>query len=353
MNGEGINKEIIERRKQFNRMSSKIRSEANIKDCFHPNKSECVMPITSAHSLQRQGSLRFLEKDVNGNRYLYIHTEREYNFQQDFLDLKKTGRKTATTFDGFCSFHDTELFKAIENEPEITDINNDEHLFLHSYRSFAITVHRKFEEFKYYESTDTEITSLLNNMFNPIQLEQSKLGVKAALNDFVEPKAKMDKWMLKNQFAELEFLALEYPYTAPVGCAAYITPHQLPNGKSIQMNSLEEYQSSVFTTVLPFSDRTVIILAAFPDDPIGCEFLDQINNIRYDLKQQKFLSFFLFEGAENIVVSPHYIERLNIKKRKEYCNLINFIQDNKTPFLKYNESKFPINYFDPSNAINV
>ena len=351
MDSNKINEEMIEMRKQFNRIQSKIRSEANIKDCFHPNKEECVLPIKSAHSLQRQGSLRFLEKDVDGNRYLYIHTEREHNFKHDFFDLKKTGRKVATTFDGFCSYHDTELFKSIENEPEITDINNDEHLFLHSYRSFAIAAHRKFEESKYYQSEDPEIISLLNNMFNPVQLTESKLGVRAALNDFIEPKRKMDEWLLNNEYSNLEYLVIEYPYTCPIGCAAYITPHQLPNGRSIQMSPLDEFQSSVFTTVLPFSNRTVVILAAFSDDPIGCDLLDQIDAIKYDLKQQKFLSFFLFEGAENVVVSPHFIEKLNVQKRKEYCDLINFIQDNRTPFLKYNEKKFPINYFDSSNAI--
>lgn len=161
----------------------------------------------------------------------------------------------------------------------------------------------------------------------------------------------MDEWLLNKEYSNLEYLVIEYPHTSPVGCAAYITPHQLPNSRSIQMSPLDEFQSSIFVTVLPFSNRTVIILAAFPDDPIGCKFLDQIDSIRFELKQQKFLSFFLFEGAENVVVSPHFIERLSIKKRKEYCHLINFIQDNRTPFLKYNEKNFPINYFDASNAI--
>ena len=351
MDLEKINKEMIEMKKQFNQMMRKIRSEANIKDCFHPKKDECVMPIKSAHSLQRQGSLRFLEKDNAGNKYLYIHTERHHNSEHDFFDLKMTGRKSATTFDGFCSHHDTELFKAIENEPEITDINNDEHCFLHSYRSFAISAHRKFEEWKLYNSTDPEIVKHNNKIYTPQQLTEAKMGVSAALNDFKKPKELIDKWLLDKDYSQLEYLVFEYPYTIPIGCAAYITPHQMPNGKSIQMNPFSEVQSSILTTVLPFSNRSVIILAAFPEDTLGCGFLDEIDKIKYEIKQQKFLSFFLFEGAENIVVSPHFIEKKSVGWRKQYCELLNFIADNRTPFLKYNEKKFPINYFDPSQAI--
>lgn len=65
MDGIKINEQMIEKRKYFNRIKSIIRSEAKIKDCFHPTKEECVMPIKSAHSLQRQGSLKFLEKEDN------------------------------------------------------------------------------------------------------------------------------------------------------------------------------------------------------------------------------------------------------------------------------------------------
>ena len=343
----------IERKKYFNQLKKKIRLEANIKDCFHPNKTECKMPIKNAHSLQRNGSLRFLEKDKNGNKYLYIHTERCYNSEYDFFDLKETGRRRATTFHGFCDYHDTQLFKALENEPEITDINNNEHCFLHSYKSFAISAHRKNQDWKLYNSTNTEIIELLNKTYTESQLNALKKGVLAAQNDFKIPKQKIDKWLLDKDYSQLEYLAFEYSYTIPVGCAAYITPHQMPSGRSIQTNPNEEIQSSIFTTVLPFSKRSVVILAAFPDDKLGCELLDEIDSIKYEIKQQKFLSFFLFEGAENIVVSPHYIDKKPIEWRKQYCELINHIADNTTPFLKYNVKTFPINYFAPSNAINL
>lgn len=352
MNAEKANEEIIAKKKEFNRMMQKIHSEANIKDCFHPSKEKCVLPIKSAHSLQKQGSLRFLEKDKKGNKYLYVHTEREHNFNHNFFDLKATGRKAATTFDGFCDYHDTELFKVIENEPEITDINSDEHLFLHTYRSMAIACHRKFEEWKFYNSDDSEMLNFLNKSYTPRQLFEIKLAVSTALDDLKNPIELINKWILNNQYSEFEYLAFEYPYTIPIGCAAYITPHQMPSGKMIPMTDVSKEQSSILTTVLPFSNRSIVILAAFPDDIMGCEYLEQIDSIKYEIKQQKFLSYFLFDGAENVVVSPHFIDAKPIEWRKKYCNLLSFVASNTTPFLKYDERKFFINYFDSSQAIN-
>jgi hypothetical protein len=36
-----MNKDMLEFRKKFNDMQKKINLEANIKECFHPNKAEC------------------------------------------------------------------------------------------------------------------------------------------------------------------------------------------------------------------------------------------------------------------------------------------------------------------------
>ena len=97
MNSDKIKEEV---NTGYNQLVKKIRLGARIKDCFHPVKKECVMPIKNAHSIQKQGSLSFLEKNKNGNKSLYIHTERNYNSEHNFFDLKNTGRKIATTFMG-------------------------------------------------------------------------------------------------------------------------------------------------------------------------------------------------------------------------------------------------------------
>lgn len=347
-----LKEQEVQLRIDFNKAMSRIRKEASIKDCFHPLKKECVLPIKSAHSLQRQGALKLLEAtDSSGNSYLYVHAEREHNFQADFFDLKPVGRKSATTFNGFCSYHDTEVFKEIENDPENTDLKNDFHCFLHSYRSFAIAYHKKHEENKLYNSSDPEIIRMLNNWYPSGQINEVKEGVKAALLDLKLPKLKFDQLLIEKKYSDLEYLIYEVPYTIPIGCASCITPHSTPSGRIIQMDPYSPFQSFIFTTVLPFKNRSIVILSAFPDDQLACDLLDEIEKIKYPLQKEKYLSFFVFTGAENVVLSPKLIDKKSLSWRKEYCELLNHIANPKTSLLRFNRKKYFINYFEESNAI--
>jgi hypothetical protein len=180
-------KEHIQLIKKYNQATSKISNEARIKTCFHPNKLACKNEIKSAHSLQRQGALKTLEKEVSGNSFLYSFTDRVHNVDANFLDLKPIGRKAASTFFGFCDFHDSSVFSSIENEPESTNIDSDVHCFLHSYRSFAHSCHRKHEQLQLYNSKDTEIIDLLNKLYGT-KLEDMKKGVEIAISDLQTPK---------------------------------------------------------------------------------------------------------------------------------------------------------------------
>ncbi len=136
-------------RKKINLAFSKLRSEATIKDCFYHNHDNCELPIKNAHSLQKQGSLILLEKEFNGQRFLHCHSKSQLNQKAGKLEFAEIGRKKASTFYGFCDFHDTHLFRDIENNPESTSIDSDRDCFLHSYRSYAQSYHSKFEVYKF------------------------------------------------------------------------------------------------------------------------------------------------------------------------------------------------------------
>lgn len=343
--------EYIEITKELNKTVSLLSSTATIKDCFHHNKKECVLPIKNAHSLQRQGALKQLEKTIQGNAFIYSHTERIHNKEFDFLDLKPVGRKTASTFFGFCSHHDTTLFSGIENNPEITDINSDEHCFLHSYRSFAHSYHRKYEELKLYSTTDKKTIALLHKLHGKSGTESIKQSVQLALDDLAKPKELLDHWMEKNIYDELEYLCFEYPYKIPVACAANTSPSFNTKNVPINISADPNYvYSNVITTVIPFSNRSIIILAAFDNEPNGVDYLDEIDSLKPEILQQKFLSYHLMNNAENCYISPYFLDSKKIGWRREYCRMLDYIGNLATPHMGFNK-KFPINYFSPSEAL--
>lgn len=340
----------INLQRQINDSLSLLARNASIKDCSHPNKLECRLPIKGAHSLQKNGVLKYLEKKEKGNSSIYCHYERELRGEDNFYDLKKIGRGDASTFFGFCDFHDTELFKNIENDPNSTDISNDEHCFLHSYRSFSHSYHRKYEELKLFNSEDLNVLKLLEKMYGS-SLKYKLKGIELAIKDFEIPKKKIDKMILDKNYSALEYLCFEFPYTIPVACASVVNPSHYYNGEVFNQNypGILNY-SDIFTTVLPLKNRSVMILGAFPDDEKAIKYLDQVENIRYKLEQEKFLSFHILVNSENVFLSPHFYDKKSEIWKKKYCGILDINANDFTPYFTFNK-KSPINYFDFSEKI--
>lgn len=126
----------------ISRSMSKIRRAGRIKECFHHRRDECSGPIKQSHSLQRNGRLSLIEGLVGGQRVVYTFSSIRSSEQQYVQNLKPVGAAKASTFFGFCDWHDSVLFSPIEN---LAFDGSAKHLFLHSYRSFAHSFHLQRE----------------------------------------------------------------------------------------------------------------------------------------------------------------------------------------------------------------
>ena len=87
-----------------------IKRDGQIKQCLHPNKDECTDKIVKAHAIQNN---RILTKIAENGWVETLNGTSNLIFQSS----QKQGRKVATTFTGFCSYHDKKLFQDIEDQP--------------------------------------------------------------------------------------------------------------------------------------------------------------------------------------------------------------------------------------------
>ncbi len=108
------------------------------KYCIFPDKSKCDGQIVRAHTIQRNGSLDKIAYDGH-----------VYQLKPSLTDLFKTngeaapksvGIRNATTFTGFCNFHDSEIFKPLER---VSFLGNDEQCFLLAFRAVARELYTK------------------------------------------------------------------------------------------------------------------------------------------------------------------------------------------------------------------
>lgn len=203
----------LQEKKQFYKKATKTyKQSGQITECFYHDKTTCKGDIKQSHSLQRNGRLSLIEGEVNGQQVVYTFTETEVDEHTSHKSLKPIGKKVASTFFGFCDYHDTHLFSPIETKPFD---ESDKHCFLHSYRAFAHSYHRKREELKAYK-TDSDFTKPMPTWFRQQMINSISVGVAEG----EVTKAKLDKMIANTSYDELEYFTLTFPDCYPIACSS-------------------------------------------------------------------------------------------------------------------------------------
>ncbi len=303
-----MDEDIIE----FNKRLSAFRSGSRIKECFHHKKDECKGDIKQSHSLQRNGRLSIIEDEVNGNNCVYTFTHFETSKDRFVDDLKPIGKGLASTFFGFCDYHDTVLFSDIENS---NFDSSEKHLFLHSYRSFAHSYHRKHEELKWNES-DSEYIKEMPEAIIDLKLN----GIRMGIRDMQQKKELLDDYIENEKYEELSYLFVTYPVAYPIACSTAITPDYTYSGTPFNNHTdPDENFSPIMLTVLPDHNSTIIILACFPEDDLAMQFLDELDEL-YPRQFKKAVSSLMITYAENTFFSPNFWNGLSAKKKNVLLN---------------------------------
>lgn len=291
---------------------SDYRRIGRITECFYHDKTACRGDIKQSHSLQRNGRLSLIEgDDGKGNQVVYTFTNSEVDANSRFSSLKPLGKAVASTFFGFCDFHDTDLFSPIENFPFDC---SDEHCFLHSYRSFAHSYHRH-KEFVKFTRTGSDYTRSLPRYELIEMLRCAEMGVA----EMEIEKRKLDAMIQSKTFNELEYLTFQLPEKFPIACSSLVSPES--SYKGIPMNNHSDPKkpfSQIMFTVLPDQNETIIIIACFSTDDKGKRFLDELAELA-DLPFKKAVSSLIINKVENTFFSPVLWNRLGQKGQKQLC----------------------------------
>ncbi|EIZ1551998.1 SEC-C domain-containing protein [Vibrio parahaemolyticus] len=180
-------------------------------------RSECSNRIIKAHSVSKSSSL----KSISVDGHVYTMFKESVRNVSDFLDFspKKIGINSASTFTGFCSKHDKELFSPIEDY-EFTSTSNN--LFLVAYRTLCREIFVK----KSVKSNQLELIKSLDKgrdlqeqciiqSFSHYFDESNDL----TMLDLDRMKARYDTIFQNEKFEELQHLVLEFEHPMEVmGC---------------------------------------------------------------------------------------------------------------------------------------
>lgn len=303
--------ELLSNPNRLNQLIFEQFKKTDFKICMHPEKDKCKMPIKNAHTLQNNGVLSLLAE--NG----HVMVTNLLNKQREGTSIQKSSKNNATTFYGFCEYHDSKVFEDIERKPYANEVKQN---FLYAYRACAQEYHKKHRT----------LTSLQNIIkLNPIILNfdpfvDSMANQQLSLNDVRETLEIFNNAFIGNDFDILENYVLKFDQTYDFAVTTTFNPTFDLNGNMINdiYSTDPERLKCVFITFLPTTDKSYFILSCLKQDYMQlCTYFNQVKKLTED-QLKTFLNNILPTFSENIVLSPRLWSRWTPFSQREYEKVV-------------------------------
>ncbi|MGE1197492.1 hypothetical protein ACQJ18_22615 [Priestia megaterium] len=312
-------------RKKFN----KLKSECLLKSCFHED-NQCSDKIIKAHSIQNNKILNKLSEDG----HVLMYTAAIGNEFDLVTTMKKEGRSKATTFSGFCGFHDKELFRAIEDGDYV--VGNKEQEFLFAYRALAkeyFTKKTTTEMYKrMYSLAGSSNYEKINEFFGVIakptredlidisgMLSAHLLGCEDAGKRLELYRERMNYYLDNQNFDEIvtEVIELSKEHLIAVSSITFLERDLEEN----IINDLSDFQISLaplFITVFPQDGKTYVLLSYFKRNALRYKFIKKQILNKTEVEQREIISSIVMNYCENFAVSPIKWKEIDEETRPKY-----------------------------------
>ncbi|PEI88759.1 YecA family protein [Bacillus toyonensis] len=309
----------------------------HIKQCIHPDQSTCSGNIIKAHSIQNNRILNKVGR--NGEVYMIKAAMTTHSFRMRF---KLIGRKIATTFTGFCGFHDKILFQSIED----TDyVGSEQQNFLFAYRVFSFEYHKKMEAQNTAKKRLDDKPSLVKEERYMDHLK----GYGLAMRDNIRHKKILDQALLNQDYSVVETVSLNLEGAARVAvCSGFFLEYDLKGKRVNHLADSENGMKLLMVNVFPQNDQTIVLFSWLKEDSnTYSEFREQLLRLNSEEKIQ-LLNNLIPAYCENVAYSPDYIDYWNESEKKSYLQV--FQQSFHSPVEKSKRNLLgptPYNLFRP------
>ena len=269
---------------------------------------QCRGGISRAHTVPKSGSLQRIAR--KGHVY-------SLNFSPDNLEKNHGvaipelfGIRKASTFTGFCSGHDDEIFKPLEKR---TFCGTPEQCFLLGYRALSREIYTKRAAAAFFDMhRDADRGKTLAAQ---VEIQKSnqflKVGLVAALKDLDHYKSICDGILESHEFDNVRAYIMEFEAAPPVMCSGVIFPEQDFAGAELQ--DLVDFSNTpdllCFTSFYG-GERGVVAFSWLLESERTCgAFIESLMAMPDEFVTAALLRFF-FTHCENVHMNPDWWERL-------------------------------------------
>lgn len=301
-----------DQQKLINIFEIEARMIAEFRDgyCSHPDPAAdpCSATITKAHTVQKKGGLAAIAEA--GHVLTVKPTMKEMIETEGKPQPRKIGVNNASVFPGFCSRHDTTLFKPIEAKS--LALTKDT-VFLFSYRAIA---YERFAKETQLRSTEIQREADRGRPF-PIQAAiQMQLaaviaGIRIGMRDVDLWKDQFDARLLSGVLDDFHFVAVRFDQVLPVVACGAFHPEFDFQGKPLQRLGRNTADFDHITmTVTTFEAKTILVFGWIGSGDGPAKALAESFVALDDARKADALIRLLFIHTDNLFLRPSWWEAL-------------------------------------------
>lgn len=297
------------------KVSSQLEKARSKKYCLHPSASPslCQGNIVRAHTVQKRGMLSRIAS--SGHVYFPSPSFLDIVKNKGVVEFKLIGIGDASTFTGFCSLHDNQVFAPIEKQPFAS---TPEQCFLLAYRAICKELFAKRSS-----KENVRILRMLD-IGKPVpyqvatqrMIDFHEVGLDSGLSDLEWHKEKYDGTLLRHSFRDIRFLVISLDKTPDILCSSLLYPEVDFQGNILQDLANTGRRLHLLTYSLIATDTGgALVFAWSPDSDDSCQRLLASLLAMPDKDVPHAIVRFLFEFCENMFVSPVWWEGLGHESR--------------------------------------
>lgn len=275
---------------------------------------ECSGKIVKAHTVPKTGSLARIARD--GHVYAFVPSMENFEKNRGLLIPELVGINRASTFTGFCSFHDDRIFSPIE---KFEFSATPEQCFLLGYRAVARELYTKqssvnLAEFRRGADRGRSPTAQvaiqrLNQAFD--------FGNEAGLKDIKYHKERYDAVLRSGEYSDVRAYVLEFEGPPSVMCSASWMPSEDFEGGQLQdLLDLERTPHEMTFTSFWGGTRGYVVFQWLKEDGGTCDrFIDSFRSLPKEDITTGLLRL-MFEYFENVHIQPDWWDGLGEASKK-------------------------------------
>jgi len=246
------------------------------KHMLHPQApSACAGSIVRAHTIQRAGHLDRIARD----RHVYT-------FRQDLMSTldreplrpRLVGFRVASTFTGFCSRHDTELFRALETEGFT---GTPEQCLLLACRSTCRELYAKQGTLALEETLRQLDRGRPLAVQQAVQARMSGLlaGTALAMEDLRTLKVKMETCILASESATVHAYVIFLGTLPELMVSAMLNPEYDFDGRVLQSFASRSPLEWLSFSVIATDTGGAVVVTWLGQSPVADRLVDSLNSI--------------------------------------------------------------------------